>query len=129
MVCVVDTHTLVWYLTDSPKLGRSAAEALEQSDTELIIPTIVLAELKYLHQRRRIPLSLVLVRRMLEADERCVFYPLTDQVVDLLPLHLEMHDAIICATAMLHEKSLGQAVPVLTRDEAIAGSGLVRVIW
>ncbi len=39
---IVDTHSLVWFLEKSPKLGKKARNALLDSDSSLIIPTIVL---------------------------------------------------------------------------------------
>jgi PIN domain nuclease of toxin-antitoxin system len=44
---VVDTHALIWHLEDSPKLGHAAARILRDRQSELIIPTIVLAEARY----------------------------------------------------------------------------------
>ncbi len=41
---VVDTHALVWYLTDDMKLSEEAAAIIEKSergDPTVVIPTIV----------------------------------------------------------------------------------------
>ena len=43
MVCVADTHALVWYLSASARLGKRAAALLERQDSRIVIPTIVLA--------------------------------------------------------------------------------------
>jgi len=129
MVCVVDSHALVWYLTDSPRLSRKAAELLEAADSEIIVPTIVLAELKYLHHRNRIPLSLGAVRSLLRTDDRCSFVPLTDEIVDLLPVGLEIHDGIICATALVLERIHAAPVTVVTCDREITSAKLVETIW
>lgn len=48
---VSDTHALVWYLNNSPRLSLSAGLAFEQAQTsgELIyVPSIVIVELRYL---------------------------------------------------------------------------------
>ena len=79
--CVTDTHALVWYLTGSKRLGRKAAEVFELPEVRIVIPTTVLAELKYLHQRSRIPLSLSVVERLIAADQRCLVFPMTEEVV------------------------------------------------
>jgi len=55
--------------------------------------------------------------------------PLTEPVLALLPVELEIHDAIICATAILLQEEGGDAVRVLTCDRQIAGSGLVKSAW
>jgi len=129
VVCVIDTHALVWYLTDDKRLGRRVAELLDRADTQIVVPVIVLAELKYLHHRNRIPLSFSAVQTIIGADERCSVYPVTEEVVDLLPLDLDIHDAIICATALACRRGLGEDAIVLTKDRAITDSGLVSTVW
>jgi len=129
MVCVTDTHALVWYLTASARLGKRAAQLMERGDTRIVIPTIVLAELKYLHQRKRIPLSLTVVLTFIKADPRCVIYPLNEEAVNLLPVQLDIHDAIICASALASQRVTGEKTVVLTCDEAVVRSGLVETAW
>jgi len=128
MVCVIDTHALVWYLTDDKRLGKQAAELLDRPDTRIVVPVIVLAELKYLHRRSRISLSFSAVLTIIGADERCSVYPVKE-VVDLLPLDLDIHDAIICATALVCRRAIGEDTVVLTKDQAITDSGLVSTVW
>jgi PIN domain nuclease of toxin-antitoxin system len=58
---VTDTHSLIWYLEDSPRLGAKANKAFEACDRgEIIIyvPTICLVEMVYLQEKGRIPSSL-----------------------------------------------------------------------
>jgi predicted nucleic acid-binding protein len=129
MVCVIDTHALVWYLTNDRRLGRRAAELLERTETRIVVPVIVLAELKYLHQRSRISLSFSAVQTIIGADDRCTIYPVTGEIVDLLPLDLEIHDALICATALACKRGFGEDTVVLTKDRAITESGLVTAVW
>lgn len=129
MVCVIDTHALVWYLTDDKRLGKRAAAMLDRPDTRIVVPVIVLAELKYLHQRSRISLSFSAVQTIISADERCAVYPVNEEIVDLLPLELDIHDAIICATALACRRASGEDTVVLTKDRAITDSGLVSTAW
>lgn len=45
---VTDTHTLFWYLSNYPKLGRKASSAFQEAeagDAFIHIPAIVFAEL------------------------------------------------------------------------------------
>jgi PIN domain nuclease of toxin-antitoxin system len=55
---IIDTHSLVWFLEKSPKLGKKARKALMDSDSSLIIPTIVLAEIKFLFAKNRFSTTL-----------------------------------------------------------------------
>lgn len=129
MVYIVDTHTLVWYLTGSKQLSKKAERILKKSKVRIIIPTIVLAELKYLHHRQKIPLSLEKIRLAINEDERCIVFPLNEDVVDLLPTELDIHDGIICATAMILQKTFKKTIVVITKDKEIKGSKLVRTLW
>jgi PIN domain nuclease of toxin-antitoxin system len=54
---VTDTHALIWYLEDNPKLSEAANEVFEQCDRgEIVIyiPTICLVEIVYLQEKARI---------------------------------------------------------------------------
>jgi len=57
MVHVIDTHALVWFLEGNEKLGRKALKVFRDSTEKLIIPSIVLAEIKYLSYKGRTRLS------------------------------------------------------------------------
>lgn len=129
MIYVVDTHALVWYLEGDSKLGPKAREIMRGESKRLIIPTIVLAEIRYISSKRKIDLSLDEIFEIIEEDARCIVYPLDANVVELMPLKLEMHDAIICATAILYRDMLDEDVKVITKDEQITVSQLIDVVW
>jgi PIN domain nuclease of toxin-antitoxin system len=129
VTCVVDTHALVWYFAGSRLLGKKAHAELRNPASRIVVPTIVLAELKYLHHRNRIDVPFDAVRRVLGDDPRCVLHPLDEDVLDLLPLKLDIHDGIICATALAIERATGQTVKVITRDQEVVESALVDVLW
>ena len=130
MILVLDTHPVVWFLEASSRLSSKAQQAIsDPPSSQLIIPSIVLAEITYLYERKRIATSASEIRRRLIAADDVVVYPLDEQVVDKLPTALDIHDEIIVATALLYRDVLRQEVAVVTKDEMIAGSGLINVIW
>ena len=95
---IVDTHGLVWFLEESPKLGEKAREAFLDEDSNLIMPTIVLAEIKFLFDKNRFSTSL--------------------------------DDAIIAANGLLFKERRGsEDVVIITKDEEITNSKLVKTIW
>jgi len=52
-IYVTDTHGFIWYLTDSPKLGKNANECFQEIDqgkAKLLISAIVIAEIIYIVQ-------------------------------------------------------------------------------
>ena len=125
---VVDTHSLVWHFTNDPRLGEQARNAFEQTLKEgaLIVPTVVLAEIMYILQKGRIPLSFEdTVARIAEYAN----YRICDLTLEILKVagdikaDLEMHDKLIVATAIFTGASL------ITKDSAIAQLQLVNTVW
>lgn len=126
---VTDTHSLYWYLTASPKLGRGAQQAFEQAlrgDAEIIIPAIVLAELYYLNEKAGEPLVFNEEIAKLRLAGQFVLAPLDPHNIadfkqdSAVP---EMHDRIITGVA----RRLNAVC--LTRDPEIRNSGLVETCW
>ena len=123
---VVDTHTLVWFLSGSLRLSRAAHTILRDPTVRLIIPAIVLAEIKYLGNRGRFAQTLDDVLRVIGTDPRCLVYPIDLGVVQRAPAALDIHDGLIVGTALAQSTAVEG---ILTCDEAVTKSGLVPVIW
>jgi PIN domain nuclease of toxin-antitoxin system len=123
---VVDTHALAWYLDNDPRLGSQAEAILDNADIRLIIPSIILAEIKYLAHKGRLTQTLDEVLRVINSDPRCIIYPIDLSVVNKAPLGLDIHDSLIIGTALVQREIVSG---ILTRDEAIASSGLVPTLW
>jgi hypothetical protein len=58
-----------------------------------------------------------------------VLYPLEEQVAMLIPTELNIHDAIIVATALVYRDILNEPVAVITKDGDITRSGLIDTVW
>lgn len=57
MPFVTDTHSLIWHMTDDPKLSIEAKEIFQKVDNfqdYIFIPCIVFFELLYLIEKKRI---------------------------------------------------------------------------
>jgi len=126
---VVDTHALIWFLERNRRLSMAARGALLDSGAELVIPTIVLAEIAWLYPRKRVRVDISQVRDHVAKARNCSIYPLDEEVVLRLPANLDIHDAIITATALVFRDMLGKETAVVSRDAAIKASGLVDMIW
>lgn len=126
---VTDTHSLLWYLSNSPKLGRKAALAFgeaENGNALIHIPAIVLAELFYLNIKLGNPVDFAVKFAELEQAPQFILTPLDPE--DILDFErnsaiTEMHDRIIVGLA----RRLG--CPLLTVDKNITARGSVKVIW
>ena len=129
MYIVTDTHPWVWFLTASPRLSQKAKSVLSDTSTLIIVPSIVMMEIKYLYQHKRIALSFEEALLQVETSENILLHPLDISVVTNAPISLDIHDAIIVGTAIQSAVEFGQTVSLVTIDKAIADSKLAPVIW
>ncbi|MCU0548654.1 MAG: hypothetical protein MUC48_04830 [Leptolyngbya sp. Prado105] len=59
-VFVIDTHALAWFFAEDSRLSSSIETLLTQAEattTQILIPTLVLAELTLIAQKQRVPIS------------------------------------------------------------------------
>jgi len=125
---IVDSHALIWWLTGDRRIGTAARDALRQA-RQVIVPIIVLAELRWLLERKlHTPHNFSRVVSAIRNSSRwrIALHTITD--VKMTPLDLEMHDALIVAMAM-RMGSKGEEVLVATYDRSIRNCGLVRTVW
>ncbi|MCL1474027.1 type II toxin-antitoxin system VapC family toxin [Argonema antarcticum] len=120
---VADTHTMIWYIFELPRLSAAALTALEQAVNEgnfIYFSAITIVEISYLIERGRLA-GEVLTRVLNAADDPNVgilLAPLdrnisaTIQQIDRATVP-DMPDRIIAATA------LSLSLPLVTRDGKI----------
>lgn len=130
---IIDTHALLWYLTDDKRLGGSASRILDDSKIRLLVPSIVVAEALFILEGKPnlYTLSVSTLMQEVEKDPRMEVVALDWEIlVKTLECSAisEMHDRQIVATAMIAQKA-GFDIAVLTRDSNISDSGLVPVVW
>ncbi|MCA9410225.1 MAG: PIN domain-containing protein [Candidatus Omnitrophica bacterium] len=129
MIHVIDTHPLVWFLEANPKLSESVRGTLSDPATQIVIPMIVLAEIVYLYDKKRIKTAADEVKELVGRCDNCTLYPLDEAVIERIPTGLDIHDGLIVATALVFQETLGEEVSVVTKDREITESNLVRVEW
>ena len=125
----VDTHALVWHLTNDARLGNHARQILDDHRAPLIIPSIVLAEAKYIAERKRVAIPFKAILDAVFTSPNATFFAFDLFLIEYLPAGLEIHDSIIVATALFCKEFFREEVSIVTNDLAITQSGLVPVIW
>lgn len=68
---LLDTHALLWWMTEDPRLSRTAAQLLESVRIEVTISPVSAIEIAIKHRIGRLPHGEVLVpdfRKRVEAD-------------------------------------------------------------
>ncbi len=125
---VVDTHTAIWYLLQSPKLSKTAQKAID-SASKIYLSSVTIIEIIYLTEKGRIP-QLALTRLLNALNQQLGDWQVV--AIDLdIALSLtkidrqvvpEMPDRIITATALYLN------LPLITCDTKITAS-IVQTIW
>ena len=95
----------------------------------IVVPSIVLAESVFLYRRRRIGTDLTTVLEHVSRTGNCTVYPLDETVVEHLPIELDIHDAVIVATALVFRDVLGKDVALITKDARIRQSNVIKTVW
>ena|ERR1700694_2105595 len=129
MVYVLDTHPIVWFVEKSQLLGPAAKAIMADPGSELIIPTMALVEIRFLYAKGRIAANYGSVQGALINATNCTIYPLDEQVVSMVPTGLNIHDAVIVATALVYRDLFQVPTTLITKDNDIKHSGLVQTVW
>ena len=126
---VVDTHTLIWYLTNEKPLGKQAEAifaAAERGETKLLVSAISIAEMYYANRKHHWFPDFKATYQQLAAKPyfRLIEFK-ADHALDFdqdanVP---EMHDRIIAGLARRIN------APLLTVDPLIKATQALRIIW
>jgi PIN domain nuclease of toxin-antitoxin system len=125
----IDTHALKWWLEGDARLGALARAALFEPSNILIVPTLVLVELEYIGKKKGVVHFLREKFAHLEASRDVQVVAFDREALELVDTRLNIHDAIIVATALTYASRHGQATKLVTRDGEIHRSGLVEELW
>ena len=125
---VTDTVALILRL-EKRKLSskvKTIFQKAEYGEVKLIIPAMVLAEIGYLSEKKRIDTTLEHVNDYCMKHSLIVIEPITKEIIettfeiDDIP---ELHDRIIAAAA------LQKGIELITNDSIISLSKYIKVIW
>jgi PIN domain nuclease of toxin-antitoxin system len=126
---VTDTHALLWWFTDSPRISRKATdifERCESGENVIFIPSIVLAEALSIFEKRRIPFDFGKLLKRIEDSVNFVIvpldYPILQKMIDLKDIQ-ELHDKIIVSTSRYVD------APIITKDETIQNLPHIKSVW
>ena len=130
---VVDTHAIVWYLAQAPKISLAAFRAIDDAllaSEPVYVSAISLVELHYLVESGRVPAEALaeLIDASEDPDGSLTVVPVDTgvaQSLDVIPRDeiSDMPDRVIAATAAYLR------LPLVTADEKIRRSRCVRTIW
>jgi PIN domain nuclease of toxin-antitoxin system len=126
---VVDTHALAWFFAQDSRLSSRIDGILAQAEngeTQILIPTLVLAELTLIAQKQRVPIA---ITSILDAIQQTSGFIIVDfdfavfQRFIELPPEWDLHDRIIAATAKQYN------VTLITKDQVLQDSAAIETLW
>ena len=95
---VVDTHALAWFVSEDKRLSPRATQILSQAEAgevQILIPTLVLAELTHIAQKKRVKVTIEqLLEKINQGDGFTIVsfdFPIF-QVMLQLPENWDIHD-------------------------------------
>lgn len=124
---VLDTHSVVWWVSDAQLLSVRARRAIADAD-RLGIPAIVFWETALLVRKRRLDLGMPVAEwaARIQAIPRVDVLPLTAEIAilaDSLEMHPDPVDRFIAATAIHHEAHL------VSKDRLLRQIHGVKTVW
>jgi PIN domain nuclease of toxin-antitoxin system len=128
-IAVIDTHVLIWHLSQPTKLAPAAKRflrAVDQGNAHILIPAIVLIELTLLREAGRRVVGPAEIEALVTSHDGFTVLPMDlpqAQIFVGLGGLRDPFDRMIVAAARTGP------YPMLSADNLIAASKLVDVVW
>lgn len=126
---LVDTHALAWFIAEDKRLSSLVESLLNQAqegEVQILIPTLVLAELTHIAERGKLKVTIEEVLQRINQGDGFIVVAFDFPVLQMmltLPKEWDIHDRIIAATASYYQTIL------ITRDEMLRASSTIKTIW
>lgn len=129
MTHLLDTHVLLWALTEPTRLGRAAREVIESRSSRLFVSAVSAWEIATKHRLGKLPQADVLlgayakhldrlgVNRLPVSDDHALLAGRLDWS------HRDPFDRMLAAQAMI------ESMVIITGDPALAGCPGVPTLW
>ena len=126
---IADTHSLIWFISEDDRLSKKAGRILEQAEeskVEVLIPTIVLTEITYIAEKKKVKITIDEVLECIQQGNGFAIVPFdlpVFQTLLKLPEDWEIHDRIISATACYYDAKL------ITKDKTLRKFDKIKTVW
>lgn len=129
VLCLLDTHTLLWALADPPSLGREARQTIEDPSVTLRVSAASAWELATKQRLGRLPQADVIIEGLPQHIRRlgAASLPITMEHATLAGrldwAHRDPFDRMLAAQAMV------ESMPLISKDAAFDTLSGIRTIW
>ena len=125
---VIDTQALIKFLNGVKVINNTVDQILKKADAGeniIIIPSVVIFEVAYLHEKKKVPVSITDIENILDGSLNYLEEPLSLNIIKSafeikdIP---ELHDRLIAGTPRQLD------LPILTNDPVIISSAFVECV-
>jgi len=125
---VIDTQAIIKFLNGQKVINENIDQILKMTDEGkniIIIPSVVIFEIGYLHEKKKIPVSIVDVEKIINSSVNYVEEKLSINIIKSafeikdIP---ELHDKLIAGTARYLN------LPLITNDPVILKSSFAECL-
>ncbi|MBW2066115.1 MAG: PIN domain-containing protein [Deltaproteobacteria bacterium] len=125
---LADTVTIIRHFSGAGRIGKEARlvlEGVEKGESHLFLSTVLLVEILYLAEKKRIGINLQDSLSTIGGSKNYSVVDLTSSIVSLAAgiKYPEIFDRLIISTAKYLD------VPLITSDRTIMKTGLIKTIW
>jgi PIN domain nuclease of toxin-antitoxin system len=127
IICLIDTHILLWWFFDDPKLNQACRERIQNPDNRILVSSASAWEIATKYRLGKLPEAEPLVAAYQEILERASFAELpinTDHALRAGSLPIEHRDPF---DRMLMAQAEIEKLPIMTYDAAFR-TGLIEVL-
>lgn len=125
---LLDTHALLWWLFDDPRLSQTAREVVGDPGNEILVSSASAWEISTKYRLGKLPSATELVRDIFGWVERAGFselavtIPHAQRAGSWPQAHGDPFDRMLAAQSALEE------LPLISQDRALEGFG-IRLVW
>lgn len=125
MRVLLDTHSLLWWLSNSPRLGAAARALVAAEDNEIFVSAASLWEMRIKQRLGKLIVPIDLRRHIAQQGfvELSVTGEDTDVLAELPMHHRDPFDRILIAQAIEH------SLTIVTADRQFALYAMVPMFW
>ena len=129
MTYLLDTHVMLWALTEPTRLGRTARDLIENRSTRLVVSAVSAWEITTKHRLGKLPQADVLLGAYAKHLDRlgAIRLSVTEDHALLAGRldwnHRDPFDRMLAAQAMI------ESLVIITGDPAFAGCRGVPTLW
>lgn len=131
IVAIADTHAVIWYLFSDPRLGKAASAFIDNAianGDHVGVSAITIAEMVYLTEKGRIPVSAIYDLHAATSDPKAVLqYVSLDENIATKMMNIGRQDVPDLRTVSSLRAPASMAC-LYSRDERIRGLSL-QTIW